>query len=187
MEAKLRNALTRAIEAVESIGLRHAIVGGIAVGAWGVVRATKDADLYVELPEAMRDPLRRAMEVRGFDVPAMESELAHFGVFRIRSDAGVFVDVFNSVGPLGEAILDRRKQVDVGDRRFWVASAEDLFVLKAFSDRERDHQDLEQLVRTLGDQLDRPYIDRWARDLDASIGSNEVTGRVRDAWARAEA
>jgi hypothetical protein len=79
----------------------------------GVNRSTRDVDLYAELSAANRAALEQALGQRGFDVPAMEAELEKFGVFRSRSPEGVFVDIFSAVGPLGEAILDRRKSVAV--------------------------------------------------------------------------
>jgi hypothetical protein len=58
------------------------LVGGLAVGAWGVPRATKDVDLYAERATAVRPRLRRELLQRDFDVPAMDEELERFGVFQ---------------------------------------------------------------------------------------------------------
>lgn len=181
MQAKLKRALFEAIEALEACNLRYAIVGGLAVGAWGVRRATQDVDIYAELPTNAGPPLQRELESRGFHVPAIALELTEFGVFRSRSNDGVFLDIFNAVGPLGEAILDRRTKVDFQDRALWFATAEDVAVLKAFSDRERDFDDLVRLASTLGTKLDRRYIEDWASKLDASIGGNDVSGRLEKA------
>ena len=45
-ESPLQPALDAALDALEGLDLRYAVVGGLAVGAWGVPRATKDVDLY---------------------------------------------------------------------------------------------------------------------------------------------
>src|SRR5688572_27117635 len=170
MQAKLKRALIAAIEALEECGLRYAIVGGLAVGAWGVRRATQDVDIYADLQSDARSRLRAALEARGFHVPAIDSELARFGVFRSRSKDGVFLDIFNAVGPLGEAILDRRTTIRIADRDLCFATAEDIAVLKAFSDRDRDFDDLRRLAATLGSKLDTDYVEKWAARLDQSIG-----------------
>jgi hypothetical protein len=183
----LAHALIRAIDAIDEVGLRYAIVGGLAAGAWGVNRSTRDADLYAELSPVGRQRLKPALESRKFDVPAMEEELGTFGVFRARSADGVFVDIFDAVGPLGEALLEHRRQIDVFDRKLWVTAPEELFLLKAFSDRERDFEDLVSLASLPKLQLDLEYILSWARRLDESIGSNEVTERVRSALSKARA
>lgn len=183
IEPQVEDALLRGIEALETVGVRYAIVGGLAVSAWAMPRATRDVDLYSELPDATRDELREELEKRGFDVPAMEEELQRFGVFRSRSRSGVFLDIFDAVGPLGDAILDRRKRVTVGERDIWLATAEDLAVLKAYSDRARDFYDLIALLAL--DNIDQGYVTSWAVRLDESIGGNDVSERI--ARARAEA
>jgi hypothetical protein len=181
-ESPLQPALDAALDALEGLGLRYAVVGGLAVGAWGVPRATKDVDLYAELTAAVRPRLRRELLQRDFDVPAMDEELERFGVFRsLFRPTSVFVDIFDAQNPLGEAILKRRREVQVQGRIRWTAAAEDLAVLKAFSDRARDHDDLMKLIAVGGRKLDMPYIESWARELDRSIGGDEVTERLKRA------
>jgi hypothetical protein len=51
-------------------------------------------------------------------------------------------------------------------------------VLKAFSDRPRDLEDLVALIALPDGSIDLAYLDRWAKLLDASIGTNEVSERV---------
>ena len=187
MTPEVGRALWDAVAALEELGLGYAVVGGLAVGAWGVGRSTRDVDLYSDLPPARRGDVQRALEARGFHVPAMEPELTRFGVFRSRSANGVFLDVFAAVGPLGEAILERRRRIDVGGRPLWLVAPDDLVILKAFSDRERDHEDVVSLAATLGDTLDLPYVRRWAKRLDESIGTSEVSERLERALERAAA
>jgi hypothetical protein len=71
--SKLHRALLAGIEALESVGLPYAVVGGLAVSAWATPRATQDVDLYAELPDGARPSLERALRERGFDVPARQS------------------------------------------------------------------------------------------------------------------
>ncbi|HEX7838544.1 MAG TPA: hypothetical protein VF469_13810 [Kofleriaceae bacterium] len=126
-ESPLQPALDAAIDALEGLGLRYALVGGLAVGAWGVPRATKDVDLYAELATAVRPRLRRELLQRDFDVPAMDEELERFGVFRsLFRPTSVFLDIFDAENPLGEAVLKRRCEVQVQGRIRWTATAEDL-------------------------------------------------------------
>lgn len=177
MQAGLRDALHDVVDVLEGLGMRHALVGGLAVSAWALPRATRDADLWVDL-EGKTDELEQALVAAGFEVPAMAEELEKFGVFRAQHQVtGVFVDLFNAVGPLGEAILDRRTSAVVAGHTTWLASAEDIAVLKAFSDRPRDFDDLVELLRI--PSLDVEYVSRWAAKLDASIETNEVSERVK--------
>ena len=111
MTPRVEQALLEGIAALEQVGLRYAVVGGLAVGVWGVPRATRDVDVYAELPLDARANLETALLSRGFDVPAMAAELQRFGVFRskLRRER-VFLDIFDATGPLGDAILQRRDE-----------------------------------------------------------------------------
>ena len=110
MTPRVERALLEGVAALDEVGLRYAIVGGLAIAVWALPRATRDVDLYADLPSAGRDALERALVRRGFDVPAMAAELQQFGVFRSRlKNEGVFLDVVDSVGPLGDASLQRRR------------------------------------------------------------------------------
>ena len=160
MHAGLQEALSSALSVLDHLGLRYALVGGLAVSAWAIPRATRDADLWVEL-ETKSTELESSLRAGGFEVPAMRAELEKFGVFRSQHLAtGVFVDMFNAVGPLGEAILARRKAARLAGREVWLASAEDVAVLKAFSDRPRDLEDLVSLLAL--STFDVDYVKHWA-------------------------
>ncbi len=180
---KLHDTLLAGVRAVEAIKSRYAIVGGLAVGAWAGPRATRDVDLYVELPEARRPGLQRELEARGFHVPAMAGELERFGVFRSRSSGGVFLDIFDSAGPLGAAILDHRRKAMVGGVELWFVAPDELAALKAFSERPRDFEDL--VARLVAEVVAPAALAEWARALDESSGTDEVTERVRAATAGA--
>jgi predicted nucleotidyltransferase len=182
MTPRLERALLEAIGALDELGLRYAVVGGLAVGIWAQPRATRDVDLYAELPLAERAALQAALERRGFDVPAMNEELQRFGVFRSKlRQERVFLDIFDSTGPLGASILERRKRVSTRSGDIWFVSAEDLAVLKAFSDRARDLDDLIALLTVPDPPLDVGYVEYWVRRLDESIGGNEVSERLASA------
>ena len=178
----LRQALDAATEVFENLGLRYALVGGLAVSVWSAARATKDVDLYADLPAGRRADVLQEMVRRGFDVPAMDEELERFGVFRsLFVSTDVFVDIFDAENPIGEAILNRRREVKAEGKVRWTAAPEELVILKAFSDRPRDFEDLTKLVAVGKPKLDMAYIERWARDLDRSIGGDEVSERLRRA------
>lgn len=177
-------ALGRALRAIDGCGMRYALVGGLAVSAWALPRATRDADLWVELGHR-RSALEAALKDAGFDVPAMEQELTKFGVFRSTDETtGVFIDIFDAVGTLGEAILEHRIRAKLGDADVWLARADELAILKLYSERTRDFDDVVALIAHADVSVE--YLQRWAKELDASIGSDEVSARLAKAMREAE-
>lgn len=183
---KLERVLCEAVDVLERAGIKYAIVGGLAVGVWSVPRATRDIDLYANLALEHRRILKKELERSGFDVPAMEEELQTYGVFRSRSREGVFLDIFDAAGPLGDAILERRKQARLFGRLLWIVSPEELALLKMFSDRARDFDDLVALLNRASSLMDVSYLRTWAKTLDASVGSDEMSERLEKALISAK-
>jgi hypothetical protein len=60
-------------------------------------------------------------------------------------------------------------------------------LLKAFSERARDFEDIVGPASLPKLQLDLKYIQEWEKRLDDSIGGDEVTERVREALAQGRA
>jgi hypothetical protein len=71
--------------------------------------------------------------------------------------------------------------VCLGEAELWFASSSDIVVLKAFSDRQRDFDDLVRLLALPAPGLDMAYVERWARALDESIGGDDVSERLKRA------
>jgi Nucleotidyl transferase of unknown function (DUF2204) len=183
---EVHRALDLGVDALTELGLAYAVVGGLAVAAWGSPRATRDVDLYADL-HGREAELERALRRRGFVVPAMRGELERFGIFRSRlGKEGVFLDIFDAANPLGEAVLGRRRPVRIGGRDVWFVSPEDLAVLKVVSDRARDADDLAMLLAP-ENRVDLAYVAEWARRLDRSIGGDDVSERLRQALAKSAA
>jgi hypothetical protein len=184
MNNPLAQVLSAAIRAVEGLDFRYALVGGLALAARGGIRATRAVDLFVAIPDQGRPRLQAALEAEGFHVPALEEELTAMGVFRSRHrGAGLFLDIFNAVGELGDAILDHCTPVQLATLSVATARAEEIAVLKVFSDRPRDTDDLRRLLTASLGSFDLAYVRKWAVALDASLRSDEVSKRLDDAIA----
>ncbi len=69
MSAEQRFEPERVIDAFNHAGVRYVVVGGLAVGAHGVVRATRDLDLVPAPTAANLDSLARALEALGAEHP----------------------------------------------------------------------------------------------------------------------
>lgn len=158
-----------AFEAAQRIGecfdedaIPYGIGGALALGVWGVPRATKDVDISAfvprdELPRVL-DSLERASVILRRDEAARD--VARIGLFKGR--LGIFVvDVLVSEHPQYVEMQRRvRRVADPSGRASWFISAEDLCIHKLVFGRHKDLGDLEALfaVRT---ELDTAYIRSW--------------------------
>jgi len=158
-----------AIEAARRIGecldedrIPYAIGGALALGVWGVPRATKDVGLSVfvtraELPRVF-DSLERAGVMVAREQAARDIERIGLAKGKL---GNVIIDLFLSEHPQ-YAEMGRRVR-RVLDPQGWAASfisPEDLCIHKLVFGRHKDVGDLESLFAVRLD-LDVAYIRSW--------------------------
>ncbi|NJL25882.1 MAG: nucleotidyl transferase AbiEii/AbiGii toxin family protein [Calothrix sp. SM1_5_4] len=74
---RLQDTLSKAHEALSAKKIGHALIGGFALAAHGVVRATQDIDLLID--GGRRVEAATALVSAGFSVVHETSEVSHFG------------------------------------------------------------------------------------------------------------
>lgn len=143
------------LERLGQADVRYVLVGGLAVNAWGYLRATRDVDLVPD-PEAenlerldsvLRD-LGGRVEVAGrlLDPTAIKTFLGSGDRALVVTDFGQ-VDVLQGLPqvPPYSSLDVRAKTVEIDGLEVRVCSLEDLLQMKRASDRPRDRDDLEAL------------------------------------------
>jgi predicted nucleotidyltransferase len=147
----LRELLERLIEA----DVRFILVGGLAVNAWGYMRATQDVDVVPD-PDgenlARLDGLLREVggrvDVGGrlLDANAISTFLRTGDRTLVRTELGQ-VDVLQGLPqvPRYEELEKEAKEIDVDGLSIRVCSLEHLLEMKRAGNRHRDKDDLEAL------------------------------------------
>lgn len=133
--------------------MNYVTVGGIAVIAHGVVRATVDVDLIPKPDDANRGRLVAALaslhaHPRGEPQTAVTAELlARDANMRFDTEAGQ-VDVLAAVSYRGmyDDLRGRAISISLDDVEVVVASRADLIRLKAATGRDRDLLDIGDLL-----------------------------------------
>jgi hypothetical protein len=141
--------------------IAYAIGGALALGAWGVPRATKDVDIAVfaedgELPRVI-DSLERAGVM--IDRGRAAGDLERIGMFTGRLGTTI-VAVFMQGHPQYREMEQRVREVSDAVRTLRFVSPEDLVLYKLVFGRARDVADLERLF-AVRDDLDVDYVRRW--------------------------
>lgn len=148
---RLRELLVRLVEAEISFIL----VGGLAVNAWGYLRATQDVDV---VPDPAADNLAKLdkllRELGGkVDVGGRLLDSASISTFLrtgdrtfVRTELGQ-IDVLQGLPqvPRYQELNEKAKQIDMDGLAVRVCSLEHLLEMKRASDRPRDRDDLEAL------------------------------------------
>ncbi|MGH2701301.1 MAG: nucleotidyl transferase AbiEii/AbiGii toxin family protein [Actinomycetota bacterium] len=144
--------LRRLVEA----DVRFVLIGGLALGAWGVVRGTKDVDIVVDpdadnvirLAEAMVEiggTVQREDALAG-SARSIAALLAEGQRVLVRTTVGA-LDVVQGLDgvPTYADLLSRAERVEVAGMQLVVCSLQDLRAMKRAAARPRDLVDLADL------------------------------------------
>lgn len=147
--------LLQLLEQLVEAEVRFVLVGGLAVNAWGYLRATRDLDV---VPDPAPDNLAKLDSLlRGLggkvDVGGRFLDSSAIGTFLRTGDRALVltelgqVDVLQGLPqiPRFEELEEQAKDVDLDGLSIRVCSLEHLLEMKRVSDRPRDRDDLEAL------------------------------------------
>ncbi|MFN0145120.1 MAG: nucleotidyltransferase [Dehalococcoidia bacterium] len=160
-ESRLGRTLDGILGVCEAAGVGAAVIGGIATGALGKARFTKDIDLAVALDnDNLEDFLRvaqeRRFEPRVADVVAFAKQAR---VLLLRDlSTGIEVDLALRGIPFHDELIDNAIRVPLLGRMVPVAAAQYIVVSKAITPRPQDHVDVTSVLEA------NPQIDiAWVR------------------------
>jgi predicted nucleotidyltransferase len=139
--------------------VRFVLIGGLALGARGVVRGTKDVDIVIDRePDNMKRVAEVAVAAGGLvqrggallgSAPSIAAEIASGEQVAIETDLGRLDIVQGLDGVPGYSELRARtSEAEVLGVKVAVCSREDLEAMKRAAGRPRDLVDLEDLEAT---------------------------------------
>lgn len=150
----------------EKSKINYAILGGLAVGAWGRSRATDDIDLVLESSRKKLDTLIKALKKTKYKIRFVGSTNPPdlLEITKEKNDMRIRIDIMLSNIPYQEEALKRKILLKVFDIELPFISAEDLIIHKLISHRPIDIQDIENIFEINFKALDLEYIRKWAKE-----------------------
>lgn len=174
MTDELSDTLRDIVARLEAQSIPYMLVGSVAALAYGRSRSTQDFDVVIEAgAAALRALVRSLPEERYY-----ASEDAALEALRYQTQFNVIDMITGWKADLiprkqrafSEMEFGRRSRVEVLGVQTFVASSEDTIVAKlewakAGGGSERQLEDVRELVRLRGAELDRAYVERWVQAL----------------------
>jgi hypothetical protein len=146
----------RVVVALNAAKVQYVIVGGLAVGAYGVVRATRDVDIVAAPDAGNMDRLAACLQALGGEHPIAGpltgAALARPASFKVQTTHGE-VQVLNRMDGIPSFADLQRDQIHVEvapDAVAPVCSLAHLRAMKRAADRPRDRVDLAELAELHG-------------------------------------
>jgi len=142
-QARLFDQLRELLSRFEERGIRHALIGGLAVNVHGHSRATHDVDFLIDFDDEVK-------------LHALMLELGYEAIDR-RKDVSSYVggdrraDFLHAHREIGRRLLAGASRVAYGSLELPVVSAEGLlgFKIQAFSDDPRRLKDLADMLEVM--------------------------------------
>jgi hypothetical protein len=178
--------LVRATRLLDALGIPYMIAGSVASSFHGRPRTTHDADIVIDPVPEQLDRLVEELSAAGFYVDARTAREAlrtrrQFNV--IETGTAFKLDlIIRKERPFSREEFQRRQRADLGEAtQVAVASAEDTIISKLEWARkgggsERQIADVRGIMDVKGTELDRRYIERWAKDLGVLELWHDVVG-----------
>ena len=168
----LEKPLRRAIALLEKHDYRYAVIGGIAVQYWGLVRLTVDVDVKVLVPQTdyatARSRIRAVFPQRGRPQIPPDPLVVDTNI------GGVVVDFLLAAPGYEENIITRAVRKKFGAMMVWLCTAEDLIIQKVIAGRGKDWQDIEGVLGLQMSRLDFDYIENWLKDFADILAEPEI-------------
>ena len=166
------DALKLLLSKLDKSGIPYMITGSFASNIHGIPRATQDADIVIEV---QRRTLKRFLESLGSafyrSSEAAMDALARQQMFNIvHLETGFKVDlIICKSRPFSRMEFSRRRPAFYLGADRWFATAEDTILAKLEWSRigssEQQFNDALNVAKLQRDNLDRAYLEKWAREL----------------------
>lgn len=166
------DALKLLLSKLDECGIPYMITGSFASNIHGLPRATQDADVIIEVEQRT---LERFLESIGQafyrSKEAAMDALAREQMFNVvHLETGFKVDlIIRKSRPFSRMEFSRRQPAFYLGANRWFATAEDTILAKLewskASGSERQFNDALNVAKLQRDNLDRPYLEKWAKEL----------------------
>ncbi|HSN54637.1 MAG TPA: hypothetical protein VLT32_08180 [Candidatus Sulfomarinibacteraceae bacterium] len=169
--------LERLAQTLETLRIPYLITGSMATIAYGEPRFTNDIDVVVRLAPHQIDELCRAFPADEFYISrdAVADAVARHTQFNVlHPTSGLKIDVMVADdSEFNQARFSRARSLRVAvDRDVIFASPEDVIIKKLVFYRdggsEKHLRDISGMLKIMGAEIDRAYIERWVQRLGLS-------------------
>ncbi len=147
--------------------------GGIAVSVWGNPRATYDIDGIIGISIAETKKFLDMVVKGGFvyDKKTPIKSIQNLSFITLKypyKKSKIYVDIFIAKDEYLKESLSRKKEIKFYDTKISIIAPEDLILYKLFSGRNKDIEDIHDILFSQKGKLNIEYMKKWAENLGIS-------------------
>ena len=179
--------LRHVIRALEETGVPYMLVGSLASGAYGEPRLTQDIDVVIDLHPSQVDALCEAFPESDFYVSrdAARQAVTRGGQFNvIHPGSGNKIDfMIARKDAWGQAQMSGRQRTLILPRTEGYTARPEVIILSKMQyylegGSEKHLRDITGIMKVSGDEVDRAYVELWARRLGVQDIWRAILGRL---------
>lgn len=181
---KIIDLLKETAEILDRLNIEYIVTGGFAVSVWGRPRSTLDIDIVVKLVRPKVNIFKKALEEISnsayVDEEMMKGAIDQEGEFNfIEPESGMKVDFWVVEKDKRNLLELKRKRVkNIDNQEVSFISPEDLILSKLVWRKdflsEKHLEDARSVINVSGDQLDKEYLESWAKQLNVLEELNKI-------------
>lgn len=182
--SSLEQALVRLARFLKAKKIPYMVIGGVANLFWGVPRTTLDIDITIQVKEDSRK--RLASEIKHQYHLRVKNPVAFIeqtNVLPLEDANGVRIDLIFAKLPYEFKAIRRSKPMRVQGEWIQVCTPEDLIVHKIISDRPRDREDIQGIISSAKDRLNKRYLDPIVKELAKALAKPELLKFYRSCFS----
>lgn len=148
------------------------LMGGVATSVFARPRATYDIDAIISLPKEHLKEFLDLLKSNGFKFDTKRPVKSIQGLPFITLYHPVYktyVDFFIAQNKFQYEILKRARRIKLDKLILYVISPEDLILMKLQTGREKDLEDVREIILENKSKLDFKYLKKWAKLLKVGI------------------
>ncbi|MCF8111923.1 MAG: nucleotidyltransferase [Desulfobacteraceae bacterium] len=162
----LENALGDIAALFEKHRIEYMVIGGLANAKWGQPRATLDIDITLWVSDS---EIKNLISLLKGSYTLLVDKPFEFirdtRVLPLKDHQNQRIDLIFGALPFERQAIERSLKVEIGNTAVNFCTPEDLILLKIISDRPRDLEDVQGILRFRKETLDYNYLEPRIQDL----------------------
>ena len=168
----LLTVLSELLKVCKDHKIKIALIGGIAVSVYARPRVTYDIDGIISIKEEQIKGFLNILKEAGFRYDKKEPVKFIQGLSFITlcyAKHKTYVDLFIAGNEFQKNILARARKVMFNKMSLNIISLEDLVLIKLQTGRERDLEDVRDMISENKGKIDLRYLKKWAQALNIYV------------------
>lgn len=168
--------LEKLLEVSQKSKAKIVLMGGIATSVFGRPRATFDVDGIISVSQQDLGFFLRLLKKSGFKFdkknPLKSIQGLPFISFYYPKHK-TYVDLFVAKNEFQFEVLKRAKRIKLEKLNLYIVSPEDLILIKLQAGRDKDLEDIREIILENKSKLDFNYLKKWAKLLNQEAFLND--------------